>query len=267
MSVAFDSGALIVALQEACKLNAPESIARHDKQRSLLLPYLDTLHPPFIVPVIAFSEFLFGIPEQYKYLAMSLGEDFKISDLTQRVALIASRIRMQLLDGKAQEEACNNYGQDKKSFLADIYILAICKADGVTELITRDRPLWNKAKRLGIPCIHIDDIPEPVLPIAAPQVQKHIKPPEIDIFALPPVADAEEEEPKALAAKEPAVDSTSDPSSSPPHPRESRAPDSVAAAEESKPIEVAPTEEIPEAAKPNRRRTIRKLKDDSATQS
>jgi hypothetical protein len=160
MSVTLDSGALIVGLQATSKSQNSDAVERHQQQRDLLLPYLDLHTYPFIIPAVAFAEFLFGIPDEYKAVALALGanERFKIAPLTARGAIFASQIRMQLIDKEAQDKVCASYGQDKKSFLADIYILAIHKAEGAKKLITRDRPLADKAKRLGINCIHIDDI-------------------------------------------------------------------------------------------------------------
>jgi len=159
MSVVLDTGALIVFLQSNCKHGGAEAVERHERQREIMLSYLDGQKSPFIVPAIVYAEFLIGIPDEYKEYLSGLPIKFRIAPLTERVALIASQLKVSLMGSKQIDEIATTYGQVTTNVRADIFVLATCKAEGNKLLVTRDKPLCMRAEKLQIRCSHIDDLP------------------------------------------------------------------------------------------------------------
>ena len=165
MSVILDTGPLIVVLQSQCKFPDETAIERHRVHRAKVIHFLDGQTSPFIVPALCFTEFLVGLPEEYKEYIFGLPKKFRVAPLTGRVAVIASRIKMTLMNESELEDISKKYGQTKNCISTDLHLLAFCEAEGKKRLLTRDRPLSEKAARLNLPCTLIDDLPDPPEPI------------------------------------------------------------------------------------------------------
>jgi len=159
MSVILDAGTLIVFLQSNCKHGGADAAERHARQRDIMIGYLNGQKSPFIVPAIAYTEFLIGLPDEYKEYLSGLPQKFRVAPLTERVALIASQLKVSLMGAEQVDDIAATYGQSKTIVRADIFVLATCKAEGDKILVTRDRQLCMRAEKLLIRCSHIDDIP------------------------------------------------------------------------------------------------------------
>jgi predicted nucleic acid-binding protein len=163
--VAFDASFLILMLDEEAAAN--QGTPRLGERIDLLLDQLSKSRSKILIPTPALSEFLAkaDVAILDKIHATS---SFVIAPFDERAAIEAAEMTKNSIRERDKKDPVFAGTWSKIKF--DRQIVAIAKVEGVDAIYSTDPDVEKHAKKVGLPCYGIVDLP------SAPSVQLPLKP-------------------------------------------------------------------------------------------